>query len=89
MSIGTSIAVYFLLWWLCLFAVLPFGVRSQLEGGEVAPGTEPGAPQETHIWKKLLINSLVAAVVFAIYWFVTVRLGYSIDNISSPFPQDQ
>ncbi len=89
MSIGTAIALYFLFWWLCLFAVLPFGVRSQLESGKVERGTEPGAPQKAHIGRKLSINSLVAAVVFAIYWFVTVRLGYSIDSIPSPFPQDR
>ena len=89
MTIGTSIALYFLFWWLCLFAVLPFGVRSQVEEGNIEHGTEPGAPARPLLVRKLLINSLVAGVVFAIYWFVTQTLGYSIDNIPSLFPQDQ
>jgi predicted secreted protein len=89
MSIGTGIALYFIFWWLCLFAVLPFGVRSQKESGNVEPGTEPGAPQEPYLWRKILINSVAAAIVFAIYWFVTVGLGYGIDSIPSPFPQDR
>jgi predicted secreted protein len=88
MAIGTGIAVYFLLWWLCLFIVLPFGVRSQIESGEVEPGTEPGAPKAPHIRKKLLINTIVSGVVFAIYWFVTAKLGFSIDQIPSPIPQN-
>ena len=39
-----SIAIYFLIWWITLFAVLPWGVRNQEESGEVTPGTDPGAP---------------------------------------------
>lgn len=89
MSIGTGVALYFLFWWLCLFAVLPFGVRSQAETGDINPGTEPGAPTKPHIWKKFLANSILAAIVFGIYWFVTVKMGYSLDNIPSPFPQDR
>ena len=39
-----AIAIYFLIWWITLFAVLPFGVRSQHEGEDFAQGTDPGAP---------------------------------------------
>ena len=44
MAISTVIAIYFIIWWVVLFAVLPWGVHSQQESGEVAPGTDPGAP---------------------------------------------
>ena len=44
MSLTTAIAIYFIIWWVVLFAVLPWGVRSQEESGAVAPGTDPGAP---------------------------------------------
>ena len=44
MSITFGLAIYFILWWLVLFAILPLGVQSQLESGEVVPGTEAGAP---------------------------------------------
>ena len=45
MKIGTAIAIYFVVWWIVLFAILPFGVKSQTEHGEeIAPGTDPGAP---------------------------------------------
>ena len=36
-------AIYFIIWWTTLFAVLPFGVRNQIDEGQVTPGTEPGA----------------------------------------------
>lgn len=37
MSFGAAVAIYFIIWWLCLFAVLPFGVRSQVEEGTSFP----------------------------------------------------
>ena len=43
-TISTMFAIYFVLWWIVLFLTLPFGVRSQHEDGEGAPGTDPGAP---------------------------------------------
>jgi predicted secreted protein len=67
MSIPTIIAIYFIIWWVVLFAVLPWGVHSQQESGEVAPGTEPGAPAIHLIWRKLLWTTITAAVVFAFF----------------------
>jgi predicted secreted protein len=59
-------AVYFVLWWLCLFAVLPFGVRNQEDVGEVTKGTEPGAPVFFRLWPKLLATTIVSAIVLAL-----------------------
>ena len=39
MPIGSIIAIFFVVWWIVLFAVLPFGVRTQEEEGEVVLGT--------------------------------------------------
>ena len=38
------LAIYFIMWWLVFFAVLPWGIRSQHEHGDIVPGTDPGAP---------------------------------------------
>jgi predicted secreted protein len=70
MQTGTYIAIYFLIWWITLFAVLPWGVRSQADGGEVTPGTDPGAPPIHRLWGKLLWTTLVATVVFGILFAV-------------------
>ncbi len=66
MAITTVIAIYFLIWWVVLFAVLPWGVRSQDESGEVTPGTEPGAPAVHRVWIKLLWTTVIASAIFAI-----------------------
>jgi len=64
-SLITAIAIYFILWWVVLFAVLPWGVRSQAESGAVEPGTDPGAPTLPEILRKLIWTTTVAAVLFA------------------------
>lgn len=66
MSLTTAIAVYFVLWWVVLFAVLPWGVRSQEESGAVAPGTDPGAPTLPGLGRKLVWTTLVSGAVFAL-----------------------
>ena len=59
----TFFAVYFVIWWLCLFAVLPFGVRNQVDAGDVTPGTDPGAPAVLRLWRSIGIASLLAGVI--------------------------
>jgi predicted secreted protein len=68
-SIFTALAIYFVIWWIVLFAVLPWGVHSQHEAGEMAPGTDPGAPVLPKLRSKLVWTTLVSTVVFAA-WFV-------------------
>lgn len=70
MTVAGGLAVYFVIWWTVLFAVLPFGVRSQAETGEVAEGTEPGAPVLPGLLRKAAITSVIAAIVFGIVWYV-------------------
>jgi predicted secreted protein len=54
MSLATSIAIYFIIWWVVLFAVLPWGVRSQHEQGTITPGSDPGAPAIPNLKRKLV-----------------------------------
>jgi len=54
MSTSTLIAIYFLIWWVTLFAILPWGVRNQEESGDVIPGSDPGAPATHRVWQKLV-----------------------------------
>jgi predicted secreted protein len=68
MATSTVIAIYFIIWWVVLFAVLPWGVHSQQESGEVAPGTDPGAPVAHRIGMKLVWTTVVASVVFGILY---------------------
>jgi predicted secreted protein len=70
MNIVSALAVYFIIWWITLFAVLPFGIHSQQESGEVVDGTEPGAPVLPGLLKKAAITSAIAAIIFAFVWYL-------------------
>ena len=87
MTWSLGIAIYFIIWWVVLFAVLPWGVRGQHESGEVVPGSEPGAPAVHLLWKKLLWTTLVASIVFglsyALYRFNLVPIEW-LTSISNP-----
>jgi predicted secreted protein len=72
MTLPFGLAIYFTIWWVVLFAVLPFGVRNHEEAGVDRPvGTDAGAPVAPRIGVKLLVTTVVAAVVFAaVYAFM-------------------
>jgi predicted secreted protein len=65
MSWTSILAIYFVLWWVVLFAVLPWGVRSQQESGDITHGTDPGAPAAPRLVVKMLWTTLVSALLFA------------------------
>jgi predicted secreted protein len=68
MELALGIALYVMIWWITLFAVLPFGVRTQGEEGKVVPGTPESAPAVPRLLRVFLINTVVAAVAFAVVW---------------------
>jgi predicted secreted protein len=70
MDLVLGIAVYVFIWWIVLFAVLPFGVRTQDEAGHVVPGTPESAPAQQRMLRIFLINTVVATIVFAIVYVV-------------------
>ena len=81
MATTTAIAIYFLIWWVVLFAVLPWGVRSQGEGG--VPGTDPGAPLLPRIKAKLAWTTVVATVIFALCAVVYVYRLVTLDDLAA------
>jgi predicted secreted protein len=85
MPITTAVAIFFLIWWVVLFAVLPWGIRSQQEGGDVISGTDPGAPAIPKLGRKLLWTTLVSAVIFAGCYVVYVEQLLSLETLIRPF----
>lgn len=75
MQLGSAFAIYFVIWWTTLFAVLPFGARAQGKGGETVAGADPGAPSVTRGWWLIGVNTGVASVVFVLFYlFVLPQL---------------
>lgn len=86
MNLLSAVAVFFIIWWTVLFTTLPIGVRSQAEDGEIVDGTEAGAPTRTNLRFKLLLTTIISLLVFGAFYYVTVVLGLSIDDLPRVLP---
>jgi predicted secreted protein len=45
--------------------VLPFGIKNQIDSPDYQKGTDPGAPVESRMKKKILITTLIATIIFS------------------------
>ncbi len=79
MSLTTVLAIYFLIWWITLFAVLPFGMSRQAEEGH-DPGSDPGAPLAHVMWRKVMWTTVVASIIFAVLYAL-----YASGVLQGPF----
>ena len=91
MTLVSGIAIYFIIWWVCLFMVLPWGVRNPHEAGQaVEEGHEAGAPVNPMLWRKLLFTTVLATILFGLV-YGQVTFGWIsfedipfLDNIPKP-----
>ena len=85
MSWTTAAAIYFIIWWVTLFAGLPWGVRSQAESGEVVPGSDPGAPAIPHLRGKLIWTTIVSSLIFTLAAVVYAYRLVTLDDLTTLF----
>ncbi|WP_234052262.1 MULTISPECIES: DUF1467 family protein [unclassified Xanthobacter] len=85
MSVGAVVAIYFVVWWITLFAVLPWGVRSQAETRDIAPGTDPGAPVRPALLRKALATSVLAALITAGIVYLLTGGIVALEDFPMPF----
>ena len=70
-----AIAIYVVVWWTVLFAILPIGVRTQAEDGVIVPGTPESAPTRPRFVRIVVLTTLVSSVVFAGLW-LAIRYNF-------------
>jgi predicted secreted protein len=80
MSVTFAVAIYLVIWWTVLFAVLPIGVRTQGEDGAVVPGTPESAPAAPRLLRVVLLTTAISALVFAGLW---VLVAYGIIDLNA------
>ena len=73
MTLAFAISMYLVIWWIVLFAILPIGVHTQSDDGNIVPGTAESAPHNPHLLPKLLGTTVVASVVFAALYVIIVH----------------
>jgi predicted secreted protein len=77
------VGIFLVVWWVVLFAVLPWGVRSQEESGDTVPGTDPGAPTVPALLQKALWTTLIATLICGLlYWLQATRV-ITVENLLS------
>jgi predicted secreted protein len=62
--------------------VLPWGVRSQHESGEISPGTDPGAPMLPNLKRKAIWTTVVSTAVFFAWFIVYAYRLVTIDQLA-------
>jgi predicted secreted protein len=72
MTLPMALGIYFICWWLVLFAVLPFGIGAAEQEGDHVTGHADGAPAEPRIVLKFAITTVISALIFAIVYAVIV-----------------
>lgn len=86
MSWVSFTALFFVIWWVVLFAVLPFSMRTQDEDQDVTLGTVSSAPRGPHMLRAMIRTTIVTAVLIGAFYGVTKGLGLGIDDIPHIVP---
>lgn len=64
MGLVSGIAVYFMLWWVVIFAVLPFGGNKPPE--DIEEGHATSAPANPRIKQKFIATTIISAVLWVV-----------------------
>lgn len=67
------LAIFFtflVVWWTCLFVVLPFGVARDETPSQ---GNDQGAPKQTYFKRKLIINTILSLLLTGMIHYILVN----------------
>ncbi|MGF7163187.1 putative secreted protein [Rhodoligotrophos appendicifer] len=82
MNFTSGIAIYFIIWWLVLFTVLPFGAYSphQLDEDGTSEKSQPSS-RDPQIFRKFTITTVIASVVFIFVYLIVTNKYISLLDI--------
>ena len=67
MSLTGGLMIFAILWWMVLFTVLPFGIRTSNEAGiDEVDGQAASAPVRPRIITKMVITTLISAAIMGL-----------------------
>jgi len=82
MKYTSIIAIYSLFWALCLFFVLPLGVKTHDEAGiEKIPGQAESAPHEFRPGRIILRTTILSAIMFGLFYLNYVNGWITAEDI--------
>ena len=86
MSFISLFAIFFIVWWVTLFAILPVGVTTSGAFDERSHGTEGSAPDNPRLGLKMLLTTLIACAIVGLFYLLTVTYGWSVDDFPRIVP---
>ena len=81
-----AVVMYIVFWFIALFIILPRGQKTQIEQGEIEPGTPGGAPADINIPRKFLWATIAAAAALGLYAGVTETGLLTLQDFDFLFP---
>ncbi|MBL8582567.1 MAG: DUF1467 family protein [Rhizobiaceae bacterium] len=79
-------AIFMVVWWLVLFAMLPFGLKTQDDDGEVTLGTVSSAPRGPHMLKTFVRTTIVSIAICGVFFLLTRYFHLGVDDIPRIIP---
>lgn len=64
LTVFGAAALYFVVWWTLLFAILPIRNQPEMRPEHIVPGQDPGAPAAPRLREKAVWTTLFAGAVF-------------------------
>lgn len=81
MGLAGGLVTFAILWMLCFFTVLPWGMQSHIDAGEeVVPGADPAAPVKPRLALKAAITTAIASVIWSSLYIVIAYRLVSLDD---------
>ncbi|MCK8465324.1 DUF1467 family protein [Aliiroseovarius sp. S1339] len=81
MSITAAIVLYVVIWFVTMFVVLPIGLRTQGDEGEIVPGTHAGAPANFKLGRTMIIVTIVGTIVWAAVTGIILSGWITVEDI--------
>ncbi len=66
LTVFGAFALYFVIWWTLLFAILPLRNQAETDPALIVKGQDPGAPAAPRLREKAIWTTLLASVVFLV-----------------------
>jgi predicted secreted protein len=81
MNAFEAVVLYAVVWFMTVFVVLPIGLRTQADEGEVVPGTHAGSPANFRFKRLFWKVTTAATLIWALLVGVILWSGLTVHDL--------
>ncbi len=81
MTISAAAVLFAVIWFMTLFIVLPIGLRTQGDKGEIVPGTHASSPVNAQLGRKVKWVTLITILLWVPLYFVITSGMITVDML--------